>query len=255
MNKSIYRITQIEAMIRENFALSICEIAERLGVSEMTIRRDLSSPWNRSNLKNIRGMIIGDVVSSANTYSVSTAHDNNRIEKSKIGKAAASLICDGDVVALDIGSSVECVAKAIDSEVCATVICSSYNSFSHLTQNNNLKIHCLGGYFHPQTQVFESPEGLTYLSRVRANILFASAAGIHQQLGITCANEYEIPIKKALIASSAYRVLLLDSCKLGRIQTSFVTNLSSYNKVIIDSKITQEWIDYFEKSNVELMIV
>lgn len=255
MSKGLQRIIQMEQIIREQSAISVKELARRLLVSEMTIRRDLVELEKQSPIRNIRGLIVYDDSLSRNHYSISSAVDANQEEKIRIGNAAASMVQDGDVIMLDIGSSAEYVARALSPELKATVICTTYNALSFLTQKSNLKIHCTGGYFHPDTQLLESPESLSFLNRIRATKLFASAAGIHQQLGVTCANNYELPIKKALMESSAERILLADSSKFGHVQSTCFTNISYYHKIITDIGITPEWEEYILSKNIELIKV
>lgn len=257
MNKSSLRINQMEDMIKERSTISVKELAASFHVSEMTIRRDLDSLKHNPRIKNIRGLIFYDVTASPDIlpYSISNAVDAHMNEKMRIGQAAAAMVQDNDVIMIDLGSTTEYMAKALNSDCSATVICISYNVLAPLTHNNNLKIHCPGGYFHPDTQMLESPESLSFLKNIRAQKLFASAAGIHKQLGVTCANGYEAPTKKALINSSAERILLIDSSKFGYVQTTYLANIDCYQTIITDTNIPLEWERYLVQQGIHVIKV
>lgn len=254
MNKTARRIRRMEELLKEHETLSVKTMAEILDVSEMTIRRDLTSARDQTRIRNIRGLLVYDPAGGSQ-YSVSKATDANSSEKARIGAAAAAMVQNNDVIMLDIGSTTEYVAKALPEDLKATVICTGYNALAHLTQKKNLKIFCTGGEFHPDTQLLESTESLEFLKRIRATKLFASAAGVHQQLGVTCVNSYEMPVKQALIASSAERILLVDSSKFGCVQSSCFTDISCYQKVITDTGITQEWEEYLVQKGIKVLKV
>ncbi|GAI28392.1 unnamed protein product [marine sediment metagenome] len=53
--------------------------------------------------------------------------------------------------------------------------------------------------------MFESPEGIEVIKRIRANKAFISAAGVSEKLGVTCATDYEKETKKAVIFLHLYQ--------------------------------------------------
>ena len=254
MNKITGRIRRMEEILEERKTLPVKTMAELLDVSEMTVRRDLSSAKENTSIRNIRGMLIFEP-SGGTRYSVSDAMDANSSEKIRIGEAAASMVKENDVIMLDIGSTTECAARALRQDLKATVICTGYNALTHLTQKKSLKIFCTGGEYHLDTQLLESSESIEFLKRIRATRLFASAAGIHKQLGVTCVNSYEAPVKQALIASSAERILLVDSSKFGCVQSSCFADITCYQKVITDVGIPPEWEEYLVEKGVEVIKV
>lgn len=255
MSKSFQRINQIESIVKERSTISVKNLAELLQVSEMTIRRDLAILECNPHIKNVRGLIIYDKSPFANQYNVSHSIDTNPNEKMRIGEAAAAMVRDDDIIMLDIGSTIGYLAKALSPDLKATVICTTYNALSYLTSKKNLKVYCTGGFFHADTQLMETWENIPFLNHFRATKLFASAAGVHKELGVTCAYNYEVPIKRALIDSSAERILLIDSSKFGCIRSCCFTNISYYHTVITDTNITPEWEEYLLQKDIELIKV
>ena len=71
----------------------------------------------------------------------------------------------------------------------------------------------------------------------------------------TCAHNYEVLTKRAVISSSLTKILLVDSSKLGLIRTAFFASMSEIDIIITDSGISEEWIHLIEDAGIELHIV
>ena len=258
MSKSALRINQIEMILKERHSMPVKELSDTLQVSEMTIRRDLEILTNNNPfIRNLRGLLVYDTSQSltSGTYDIANAKDANLSNKIAIGQKAASMVEDNDVIIIDLGSTTEHLAHALSASLNATVICVSYNVLSPLINKSNLKIHCPGGFFHADTQMFESTESLSFLKNIRAKKLFASAAGIHRNLGVTCANNYEAATKKALLQASAERILLADSSKFDQVETTFISEIENYHTVITDSGLTEEWGEYLNEKGITVIKV
>lgn len=258
MSKSALRMNQIETILKDRHTISVRELSDILQVSEMTIRRDLEILMaNNQFIRNIRGLLVYDTNQSltSGTYDIANAKDANLNNKILIGQKAATMVEDNDVIIIDLGSTTEHLARALGDSLNVTVICVSYNVLSPLIGKNNLKIHCPGGFFHADTQMFESSESLSFLKNIRARKLFASAAGIHRDLGVTCANNYEAATKKALLQASAERILLADSSKFDQVETTWISEIESYHSIISDSGLNKEWVEYLEGKGISVITV
>lgn len=256
MSKSALRIKQIETILKERTAITIKELSNYFGVSEMTIRRDLTLLKDDPHISNIRGLIVyNSLLPDPLQYDIGRALDTRVNEKIRIGQKAATMVEENDVIMIDLGSTTEYLAKAIPQECNATAFCVSYNALVPLTKLNNMKVYCLGGFFHPDTLMFEGNDPLLSLKNMRAQKLFASAAGVHHQLGVTCANSYEAPIKKALINSCAERILLIDSTKFGVVQPTYIANIDQYNTIITDTGLSPEWEKYLKQFGIKVIKV
>ena len=124
-----------------------------------------------------------------------------------------------------------------------------------LGKKKKSKIICAGGYYHKNTQMFQSPEGISLVSRTCANKAFISAAGISKKMDVTCVEQYEIETKKAAIASALTKILLADSTKFDKICPAMFANLSEFDTVITDSGLSEEWVRYMEEMEIELILV
>ncbi|MDR0759006.1 MAG: hypothetical protein LBF74_02720 [Treponema sp.] len=112
-----------------------------------------------------------------------------------------------------------------------------------------------GGYYHPNTQFFESAETIALIRRTRATKYFLSAAGVSRELGLTCANQYEVPVKQSCIASSLKKILLVDSQKFDRIRPAYFASLNVADTVITDCGVKPDWVHLMEDMAITVITV
>jgi DeoR family transcriptional regulator, deoxyribose operon repressor len=234
-------------------------LSEELNVSEMTIRRDLAELSQNNLIKLIHGGAIlqrDDLFEKEqDRYLIEKAGSLKMQEKIKICQKAASLINRDDIIVIDTGTTTEYIPNYIPKNIPITVVCYALNILFKVYENEKWKLIFPGGHFHRNTLMFESNEGNKMTQRMRANKAFISAAGVSDKLGVTCATLYEKETKKAVIQSSAEKILLVDSSKFGKIEISYFANLSDFDIIITDRGISKECIEKIKELNIQLYIV
>ncbi len=252
------RLDYLQELIAEANSITIKDLAARLNVSVMTIRRDMEILEDSGLVRTYRG---GVIVSERNNrkpgskgYSLTSAETTNVDEKRGIAKLAASLIVDGDVVFFDAGSTVELILEHVDPNLEMTVLCYSLNIINHIAYRKNTRIVLSGGIFHPESQNFDSPEGLQLLSRNRSSKAFISANGIRVDLGVTSSGQSEIPIKRAAIENSAQSFLVADSSKCGLVRTGHFAEVDEFSSIITDWELDEEMREKLIESGATIML-
>ncbi len=253
------RIKEIINMLRIKSAASIKELKNKLQVSEMTIRRDLSLLQKDNIIKLIPGGAIFKVFDDSEIdrekYLITHEETVKIREKIRIGQKASSMIEPNDTIILDVGSTTEYAAKFIPENIPVTVVCCALNILVEIYRKKNCNPIFSGGYFHGNTLMFESQEGINLIKRTRADKAFVSAAGISDKLGVTCANPYEIETKKAILNSTKTKILLADSSKFNKVKIAYFADLKDFNVVITDSDLTEEYQNILKDLEVELFMV
>lgn len=259
MSKKADRINKLVEIIKSKNMASVKELAAILNVSEMTIRRDLTLLEKENTITTAYGAVIYNPPekenSLINNYELENAQMTRSDEKTKIGIYAASLIEDDDIIMIDTGSTTETLAQNVAPNLKATFICYNVNILNYLRFKRNLNLIFSGGRFHPQTQMFESPEGISLIKSMRATKAFISAAGVHESLGITCAYNYEVQTKKALLSSSVEKILLVDSSKFDTVKPAYFSNLENFDTIVTDRGIPAKWKEIIQNKGIELHIV
>lgn len=259
MKRKLERTSKIVNILRVRNGASIRDIARELAVSEMTIRRDLEQLQYANIISLVHGAAIFKGIPQSDgkqfDYQLVLEKSINNPEKERIGKAASKLIEPGDTVIIDIGTTTEHLARHIPNEFSVTVVCFTINILFEMYKKNIKNLIMGGGYYHADTQLFESLESLNLIRQTRANKFFMSAAGISNELGLTCINQYEVGIKQASIDSSLRRILLADSKKFGQIRPAYFSPLEKIDMIITDKGISQDWIKIFEDRGIEVQAV
>lgn len=259
MSKKLDRMNQLITIIKEKNGATVKDLASIFGVSEMTIRRDLAILESKHIVNNVYGAVIYNPSNTKGNldknYNLNSAKVTNDLEKTRIGKFASSLIEDNDVVIIDTGSTTEKLASNISNSLDATILCFNINILNRLINKEHLKLIFAGGYFHPNTQMFESSEGISLIHSTRATKVFVSAAGIHEKLGVTCATNYEVPTKNAIMESAVDKILLADSSKFGVVRSSYFAELSDFQTIITDTNLSNGWANYIRKLGIELIMI
>ena len=224
----------------------------------MTIRRDLEILKCNNIINNVYGAAIynpsNNIEKLESLYNIENELVKHENEKIKIGKAAASLINENDIVIIDTGTTTEKLAEFINNDINISALIYNTNILMALSKKKNIKLIFSGGYFHPNTMMFESPEGISLIEKTRATKVFVSAAGVHENLGVTCSNSYEVLTKKAIIKSSLEKILLVDSQKFGIVKSSYFAELSDFHTIITDSGISETWRKKINDLGLKLII-
>ena len=269
--------------MKEDPFVSIAELAEIFSVSQMTIRRDLQyieknelgGRENRnSGGRELSGNTVpafpGTVSASLASY-LSGTGDSGQIprqeytydyeevhcveEKKRINAFAVSLLRPGDVIVLDSGTTAGMMPEMIPDDLPLTVICYSYYIVSKLCDKPNIRLILAGGYYHRNTRIFSSEEGIRFIKQLRAQKVFLCASGIHADMGLTCTDQYIGDLKKAAISVSLEKILITDSTKFGKVDPGFFAAIEDMDRIITDSGISEEWTDLIRAKRIQLDIV
>lgn len=245
MTKADRRMRRLIEILRLRSYVSIKELSQILAVSEMTIRRDLKHLEASSTIKNVNGTLVYNEskndIEDEQHYNLLDEVDKHRASKTKIGRLAASLIEAGDIVVIDTGTTTEKIVPALPLDRNLTVLCYNINILIDLYRNPGVNMLFAGGYYYPNTQMFSSEQGVQFIKGVRAQKAFISAAGIHSQLGITCANAYEVQTKQAVMKSSIQKILVADSSKFGIVRSAYFGELDQFSDIVTDEGLSDEW--------------
>lgn len=252
------RISHILQVLETNKASNVHELSRELGVSHMTIRRDLVPLVNEERVKILHGSVIlhpkNDRRDRDTYYSLIAAGANHPDRKAAIGALAASLVEPDDTLIIDSGSTTEYFAKRLPEDIPYTVLCWSLNILSETVRRKNCGTMFAGGAFHSNTLMFESPEGLDMIRRYRATKAFISSAGVSSRFGVTCMNSYERETKVAAIQSSMKKILLVDSSKFGEVRSAYFADLSTFDEIVTDDGISPECADEIGALGITLRV-
>ncbi|MFD9891663.1 DeoR/GlpR family DNA-binding transcription regulator [Amycolatopsis sp. NPDC059027] len=187
-------------------------LAERLGVSQATVRRDLVQLDREGRLTRVYG---GAMAAADNDEPFAEVAEVHAADKDEVARRAAELVTDGDTVLLDIGTTAHRLARQLHDRV-LTVITSSLAVYEELKDDAGIQLVLLGGMVRRSYRSMVGFLTEDALRQVHAGTLFLGASGVRHDDGgvhVMDTTVVEVPVKRAMIAASDRVVLLADAAK------------------------------------------
>lgn len=232
--KAALRHSAIRRTIEVDGQVSIAELRDRLGVSEVTIRDDLKYLEQRGVLARIRGGALASR-SGAVEMSLEETSTTNHSEKMAIGAFAASMVENGQTIIIDVGSTTTELAKALSPELARVVVITNGLNIALLLESMpGISVIVTGGTLRPLQHSLVAPMGTLILDQLKADMAFLGCNGVDPARGFTNSNIAEAEIKQAMVRSAAKTVFLADHDKIGQVASAFVADTSSADLLITD---------------------
>jgi DeoR family transcriptional regulator, fructose operon transcriptional repressor len=231
--KSFYMIFQKRAhkileLLETYGEVEIRQLTNHIGVSEVTVRRDLASMAAKGLLYRTHGgaMKISDVIKPVSF--VNKAEVNLKA-KDAICKRAAADIIDGDVIFIDCGSTAFRLCQFIKNKN-IKVITNSLPIVNEL-QHSAVTINLIGGEVDASRQAVHGTMALEHISRYHASKAFLGVDGITAE-GLYAGSEHEAANTLAMAAQAGCTYLLCDATKIGKTSYLKFNDLSLVNILI-----------------------
>ncbi|WP_255303596.1 DeoR/GlpR family DNA-binding transcription regulator [Georgenia sp. 311] len=219
------RQEHILAAVSRHGGARVADMVEQLGVSEMTVRRDITSLVRRGLVARVHGGAVAPS-RSAQEPAFSLKAGQRQAEKARIGQAAAARVTAGDAVALSAGTTTLAVAQALTRHpdlATLTVITNSLPAADVLHQavlqareaGRPAPTVVLTGGERTPSDALVGPATVDYLRGVRVDWVFLGAHGFDPEIGLMTPNLQEAATNTALLATGRSAVAVLDSSKWG----------------------------------------
>ena len=219
---------------------SVSSLAESLGVSTETIRRDLASLEEEGFIvKTYGGARLSE--NYARTFSPAVSSANLSSELQLIAKKAVSLLASYSVVFIDHSTTASYLLDEIE-QMNITVITNSLTVLNRLSGCEKIRLICCGGDFDPNRNAFLGAAAHSTLEYYQSDIAFISPAAIDRNRGFFDKTEPIAELHKAVIDNSKQIVLLMDHTKFDKV--SFIHTAKDFSKVsylITDNPLSGAW--------------
>jgi DeoR/GlpR family transcriptional regulator of sugar metabolism len=210
----------------------VSDLAEILGVSEMTVRRDLRELARDGRLERVRG---GAVSASAEPPFEQTVVERYAA-KDRIGAAAAALVREGQTVMIDIGTTTLQAARHLRGSR-ITVVTSSLAVYDELMPDPGIELVLPGGVVRRNYRSLVGVLAEDSLRQLKADVLFLGTSAVDEQLAVWDSTMVEVPIKRAMIAAAGRVVLLADSEKFAMKGIVRVCEAGAIDHIVTDDAL------------------
>ncbi|MCK2199539.1 DeoR/GlpR family DNA-binding transcription regulator [Corynebacterium callunae] len=254
------RRERIVAYITRHGSARVEQLAEHFDVSAMTIHRDLEALATENMVERIRGGA-RSVSPSMSELAVGQRRHLHRNTKEALCAAAARLIPEGAVVAIDDSTTLEALVEQLPQRSPSALITHSLKAMSeHRNRAGMMDIRliaCAGLYF-AETDSFLGRSTAAQLAELSADISFVSTTALRatgNSAALFHPDMEAADTKRAVIGIGAVKVLVLDSSKFGSPGVFKVAPIDKFDHIIIDQQCSREQRELLNHSRAQIHVV
>lgn len=260
---TIERRMNIVKTVNTHKTATVAEIAEWLGASPATVRRDLAWLDEQGLLKRTRGGATAIDYSSQVSIHRTTPSYEQRLneyveEKRSIGQCAAETIHDGETIILDASTTNHYILPFLVKKRDLTIITNSlYISKELMTiseTNPSLTVICTGGTLFMRSHSFIGMITEQALSQFYADKVFIGLRGLSLHHGLTSPFPEEIPVKRQMIKCAQEVFVLADHTKFNLTFVSLIAPLNVVHTLITDAHINLEVVRQMQSAVTRVLI-
>ena len=250
---TIDRRVQILDILNSEGQVGVNELSKKFNVSEVTIRNDLSHLEKKGFLIKTRGGGLKTQRVGIDQQLNEKAKINSK-EKQAIGKKAAEIINDNDIIIIDSGTTTVEVVKNIGRINNLTVITNALNIANELIRDE-IKVILLGGILRSSSLSLIGPIGENSIKNFYCDKCFLGVDGIDSQSGIYTPNLEEAHLNRMMIEASKEVIIVTDSSKFKRKSFAHIAPITKVNIIITDSKIPEDELKNLHGMGIKVILV
>jgi DeoR/GlpR family transcriptional regulator of sugar metabolism len=247
----VERHQQILALVSERGVVSIAELTERLGVSHMTIRRDVQKLEEQGAVQSVSGGVQApERVASEPSHQAKEGMFSR--QKIAIGRLAARHIPANSCIYLDAGTTTLALAKQIGERDDLTVVTNDFVIAGFLIEHSQCRIIHTGGTVCRENRSCVGEAAAQALRGLFIDLAFISASSWSMR-GLSTPNEDKVMVKKAIVEASRRCILLSDTSKYGKIATYLALPIAAFDAVITDEGLPAAAREAIEQAGIALL--
>jgi DeoR family transcriptional regulator of aga operon len=249
------RLDQIADLLQEQGRVSVSELSQRFGVSAVTIRNDLAVLEQQGRLLRTHGGAVVRPVHGLEPPAFAFRKELQRAEKERIGHAAASLVRDGDAIALDASTTAWQVARHLKDRRELTVVTNGLFIALEFLDSPEVTVVMPGGSLRPASASLVGDMGGCILDGYHVQRGFFGAGGFTVEEGLTDTNQYEVELKRTMIERSKEVTAVVDSSKWGQVTFASLATVGQLDRVIADDAAPPEMVGALRDRGIEVTLV
>ena len=238
------RLGDIVSYLQQEQRATTKELANRFGVTEQTIRNDLSFLEKESKVIRVHG---GAKITENETKFDDRLTENVE-EKRRLGKYAATLVEENDIIFLDGGTSILYLIECLPQDIHIKIITASLPIADKCTILNNAEIYCLGGMLNKKTKEMYGPKALEDISNMIVNKAFIGISGFSLENQFTENNVLSLEVKRKILPTVSQSIIIADSKKENKIGIQRAFSFDEIDILITGSEVSKKFVEKASKS-------
>ena len=248
------RRQKILDIIARELTIRVSSLSEMLGVSEMTIRRDLDYLGKRGLAERTHGGAVFIKRRSPGKFQYKNSIQTNPDERTRIARAAAALIEPHDMVYLGEGATTPEMMHYIDPDMPFTIITNNLGVASQF-RGRAAELIVLGGAYSPETHALSGPITMEQIRQINASKVFLGVDGLSLRSGLTTPDLDIAAIERSMIRYTRGKVIAMaDHSKFGLVAEVVVASIQEIDVIVTDEKIPSGFQKDLEQTGVEVIV-
>src|SRR3954469_7278987 len=230
------RLGQILQQLNQHGTVAVLALADRLDVSEATVRRDLHLLEEQKLLTRTHG----GAVASGVLYELPMRYRGGQHYEAKraIAEAATALIpVEATSVGLNGGTTTTEVSRALASRSGLRVVTNALNIASELAVRSNIELVVCGGSARAESYELVGPLAELTLANINLDIAIIGVDGISASAGFTTHHEVEAHTNRALVRAAERVIVVADSSKVGRRGFAKIADIAVASDIVTDGGV------------------
>jgi DeoR/GlpR family transcriptional regulator of sugar metabolism len=252
----VQRQDRILAEIERAGGARITQLAELLGVSEMTVRRDLDVLARRGAVRKVYGGATVHPRSTSDEPGFEAKSHREPAAKDLIGAAAATLIQPGATIAVSAGTTTYAAAMHLALIKNLTVVTNSVRVADYLhTHADKSQTVLLTGGLRTPSDALVGPIAVHTISGLHVDALLLGVHGMDPVAGFTTPNLMEADMNRAMVAAAGQLIVLADHTKWGVVGLSAMAQFADASVLVSDEGLDKEAREALAATVGELVLV
>lgn len=247
------RLQRIVDILEERGTIAVHFLAQRLGVTEQTIRRDLTRLEGEGRVVRSHGGVALSLPKVAESP-FATRLGEAAEQKRRIGVVAAALIKPGDCVILDAGTTTLAIARALGAPEGLKLITNGLPVASELAPRLGRNVIVAGGEVRGSTLSTVGAMARESFALLHAHKLFLACGGIHPERGLTNSNIEEAEVKQAMIAAADEVYAVAHGAKVSQVLLYSFAPLTAVKALITTDDAPSDVLDAIRKRGTEVIL-
>lgn len=241
------RHLKILDLVNEKDRISVQELSVRLGLSVVTIRKDLEELESEGLLRRQHGY-----AAKASPDAINSRMSFRYLEKKKIAQKAVSLVEPMETIMIESGSTCALFAAELAAVNDVTIITNSTYIARSLGNAPGVKVILLGGDYDTVAEVTTGPVTELCAREYYVDKIFVGIDGFTEESGFTNINHTRCNTVRALAKQADKVVVLTTSDKFGKRSVAKMFSTKEVHTVVTDSNLPSEYTDSLRSQNVHV---
>jgi DeoR family transcriptional regulator, fructose operon transcriptional repressor len=247
---AVARQQRIKELLLKHKQIDVATLAAIIGVTEVTVRRDLDKlEKDGIAIKTHGGVILNESI--AEEYH-DLINSNITAEVKEIGESTSLLINDRDAIFIGGGLTCQQVAVNLKNKQRLTVMTNDLVVAQELVNTTGVISAVTGGNTLPGTNVLVGELALRALEGIHFNKVILSVAGVSFSHGFTTNTAEEAQFYKQLFDICNEIIIIADYTKFGQIGFAFLSQLTNVHKIVTNKEVDDKFKEFFFQHNIKV---